>query len=72
MPIAPATGNGNCLARPGLLPFQARKVAFNLGLSGQAFKQMTKFVTALYNAYVGSDAAMFEINPVLTTPLSKQ
>jgi len=51
----------------GLLPFQARKVAFNLGLSGQAFKQMTKFITALYNAYVGSDASLFEINPVLKT-----
>jgi succinyl-CoA synthetase beta subunit len=51
----------------GLMPFQARKVAFNLGLSGEAFKQMTKFVTSLYNAYVGCDAAMFEINPVLRT-----
>ena len=51
----------------GLLPFQARKVAFNLGLSGAAFKGMTKFVTALYKAYVGADAALFEINPVLKT-----
>ena len=51
----------------GLLPFQARKVAFNLGLSGLAFKGMVKFVTALYKAYVGSDAALFEINPVLKT-----
>jgi len=51
----------------GLLPFQARKIAFNLGLSGTAFKEMTKFVTALYNAYVKSDASMFEINPVLKT-----
>ena len=51
----------------GLIPFQARKVAFNLGLSGTAFKGMTKFVTALYNAYVGADAALFEINPVLKT-----
>lgn len=51
----------------GLMPFQARKIAFNLGLSGEAFKQMTKFVTSLYNAYVGCDAAMFEINPVLRT-----
>ncbi|MCK5678382.1 MAG: succinate--CoA ligase subunit beta, partial [Flavobacteriaceae bacterium] len=40
----------------GLLAFQARKVAFNLGLSGKAFKEMTKFVTSLYNAYIGSDA----------------
>ena len=51
----------------GLLPFQARKVAFNLGLSGAAFKDMTKFVGALYRAYVGSDASLFEINPVLKT-----
>ena len=51
----------------GVLPFQARKVAFNLGLSGAAFKDMTKFVTALYNAYVGSDSSLFEINPVFKT-----
>jgi succinyl-CoA synthetase beta subunit len=51
----------------GLMPFQARKVAYNLGLSGTALKEMTKFVTALYNAYVGCDASMFEINPVLKT-----
>ncbi len=51
----------------GILPFQARKIAFNLGLSGKAFKEMTQFVTALYNAYVKSDASLFEINPVLKT-----
>ena len=51
----------------GLMPFQARRIAFNLGLSGQAFKQMTKFVTALYKAYVNSDSSLFEINPVLKT-----
>ena len=51
----------------GILPFQARKVAFNLGLSGKAFKEMTKFVTALYQAYDGSDSSLFEINPVLKT-----
>ena len=51
----------------GLLPFQARKIAFNLGLSGLAFKGMVKFVSALYKAYVGADAALFEINPVLKT-----
>ena len=51
----------------GLLPFQARKVAFNLGLSGKAFKEMTRFVSSLYNAYVKSDASLFEINPVLKT-----
>ena len=51
----------------GLLPFQARKIAFNLGLSGKAFKEMTKFVSALYKAYVASDSSLFEINPVLKT-----
>jgi succinyl-CoA synthetase beta subunit len=51
----------------GLQGFQARKIAFNLGLSGQAFKEMTKFVFALYNAYLGIDASLFEINPVLKT-----
>jgi succinyl-CoA synthetase beta subunit len=51
----------------GLLPFQARNVAFNFGLSGTAFKGMTKFITSLYKAYVGADASLFEINPVLKT-----
>lgn len=51
----------------GLQAFQARKIAFNLGLSGAAFKDMTKFVSALYKAYQGCDASMFEINPVLKT-----
>ena len=51
----------------GLLGFQTRKIAFNLGLSGKAFKEMTKFVAALYNAYIKSDSSMFEINPVLKT-----
>jgi len=55
----------------GLLPFQARRVAFNLGLSGAAFKDMTKFVTALYTAYDKSDASLFEINPVLKTSDNK-
>ncbi len=53
--------------RVGLQGFQCRKVAFNLGLSGDAFKNMVKFVYALYNAYVGSDASLFEINPVMKT-----
>ncbi|MEX1191382.1 MAG: ADP-forming succinate--CoA ligase subunit beta [Brumimicrobium sp.] len=53
--------------RVGIQGFQARKIAFNLGLSGKAFKEMTKFVTALYSAYVGADASLFEINPVLKT-----
>jgi len=47
-----------------LQAFQARKIAFNLGLSGTAFKNMVKFVTNLYNAYVGLDCAMLEINPL--------
>ncbi|HLT52975.1 MAG TPA: ADP-forming succinate--CoA ligase subunit beta [Flavobacteriaceae bacterium] len=51
----------------GLMPFQARRIAFNLGLSGNAFKEMIKFVTSLYTAYVKSDASLFEINPVLKT-----
>ena len=51
----------------GLMPFQARRIAFNLGLSGNAFKEMTRFVTALYSAYVQSDSSLFEINPVLKT-----
>jgi len=55
----------------GLQAFQARKIAFNLGLSGNAFKEMTKFVNSLYNAYVGIDASMFEINPVLKTSDNK-
>ncbi|MBW7847524.1 MAG: ADP-forming succinate--CoA ligase subunit beta [Bacteroidales bacterium] len=49
----------------GLQAFQARKIAFNLGLSGTAFKEMVKFVAALYKAYEGSDASLFEINPVI-------
>ena len=51
----------------GIQPYQCRKIAFNLGLSGKSFKEMTKFVHALYTAYVGCDASLFEINPVLRT-----
>jgi len=51
----------------GLQGFQCRKIAFNLGLEGEAFKQMTKFVAALYKAYDATDSSMFEINPVLKT-----
>ncbi|PTT02028.1 ADP-forming succinate--CoA ligase subunit beta [Pedobacter sp. HMWF019] len=51
----------------GLQAFQARKIAFNLGLSGAAFKEMVKFVSALYKAYDNTDSSMFEINPVLKT-----
>ena len=57
--------------RVGLQAFQARKIAFNLGCEGEAFKQMVKFVTALYKAYDQSDSAMFEINPVLKTSDNK-
>lgn len=49
----------------GLTGFQARRIAFNLGLSGVAFKEMTKFVAALYKAYEGADSSLFEINPVI-------
>jgi len=51
----------------GIMPFQARQIAFNLGLSGQAFKEMVKFASALYLAYEKSDASLFEINPVFKT-----
>ena len=53
--------------RVGIQGFQARKIAFNLGLSGKAFKEMTRFVMALYQAYEKSDASLFEINPVFKT-----
>jgi len=49
----------------GLTGFQARRIAFNLGLSGIAFKEMTKFVAALYKAFEGADSSLFEINPVI-------
>ena len=55
----------------GLQPFQARKVAFALGLEGNAFKEMIKFISALYGAYMNIDASMFEINPVLKTSDNK-
>jgi succinyl-CoA synthetase beta subunit len=48
----------------GLQPYQARKIAFNFGLKGDAFKNMVKFVTSLYAAYVKLDCAMLEINPL--------
>jgi succinyl-CoA synthetase beta subunit len=49
----------------GLMPFQARRIAYNLGLHDDAFKNMVKFVHALYEAYIQSDAKLFEINPVI-------
>jgi succinyl-CoA synthetase beta subunit len=57
--------------RVGIQGFQARKIAFNLGLSGEAFKQMVKFIPALYKAYEGIDASMFEINPLFKTSDNK-
>ena len=55
----------------GLLSFQARKIAFNLGLSGTSFKNCVKFVTNLYNAFVGLDCSMLEINPMFKTSDAK-
>lgn len=55
----------------GLRDFQCRKIAFNLGLSGEALKQMTKFIASLYKAYDATDSSMFEINPVLKTSDNK-
>ena len=54
-------------ATVGLQGFQARRIAFNLGLSGQPFKEMVAFIQKLYKAYEVSDASLFEINPVLKT-----
>lgn len=55
----------------GLTAFQARNVAFNLGLTGTAYKGMVKFISNLYKAYVESDSSLFEINPVLKTSDNK-
>ena len=55
----------------GLMPNQLRTIAFNLGLSGQAFKNMLSFSLKLYNAFVESDASLLEINPVLKTSDNK-
>lgn len=55
----------------GLQGFQARRIAFNLGMSGNAFKEMVRFVFALYKAYTEADASLFEINPVLKTSDNK-
>ncbi len=57
--------------KAGLQQFQARKVAFNLNLSGEAYKNMIKFVSAIYAAYDGSDASLVEINPVFKTSDNK-
>jgi succinyl-CoA synthetase beta subunit len=55
----------------GLQPFQTRKIAFALGLEGNAFKEMIKFLDSLYRAYLDTDSSMFEINPVLKTSDNK-
>jgi succinyl-CoA synthetase beta subunit len=51
----------------GLRPFQARKIVYKLGMEGRVANEMSKFIYALYQAYVDSDASLFEINPVLKT-----
>ncbi len=55
----------------GIQPFQARKVAFNLGLKGEAYKNMVRFIYGIYKAYDGSDASLIEINPVFKTSDNK-
>jgi len=55
----------------GLRDFQCRKIAFDLGLEGPAFKEMTKFIASLYKAYESVDSSLFEINPVLKTSDNK-
>ncbi len=57
--------------KTGLLAFQARRIAFNLGLSGQAFKSMTLFAQSLYKAYLGADCQLIEINPLMKTSDNK-
>jgi succinyl-CoA synthetase beta subunit len=54
-------------AELGLQGYQTRKIAFNLGLSGKAFKEMEAFIRKLYAAFLGADADLFEINPCLVT-----
>lgn len=51
----------------GFREFQARKLAFGLGLSGDALKNAVKFLIALYKAYEESDASLAEINPLVIT-----
>ncbi len=55
----------------GLQPFQTRTVAFNLGLTGEAFKEMQRFIAGLYNAFTSADAQLMEINPALKTSDNK-
>lgn len=51
----------------GILPFQGKRIAYNLGLTGEVAKSMVAFVEKLYKAYESIDASLFEINPVLKT-----
>lgn len=51
----------------GLQPFQARKIAFGLGLKGNQVKNAVKFILSLYKAFVESDASLAEINPLVVT-----
>jgi succinyl-CoA synthetase beta subunit len=51
----------------GYLPFQARRLAYGLGLQGETVKAFAKFATSLYNAYVATDASLAEINPLIVT-----
>jgi succinyl-CoA synthetase beta subunit len=51
----------------GLIPFQARKLAFALGLEGDQIGKFGKMLTSLYNAFVGTDASLLEINPLIVT-----
>ncbi len=53
--------------KTGVMPFQCRRIAFNLGLSGEAFKNMVKFIPKLYDAYVNNDCTLLEINPLFKT-----
>lgn len=55
----------------GLQAYEGRKIAFNLGLSGDTLKDMNQFVTKLYKAFVESDATLLEINPVLVNGLGE-
>ena len=51
----------------GLMPYQARKLAFGLGLVGAQIKDAGKFFSGLYQAFVNSDASLAEINPLVVT-----
>jgi succinyl-CoA synthetase beta subunit len=55
----------------GIQPYLARRIAFNLGLEGNAYKEMTKLIPQLYNAYLGIDASLIEINPLFKTSDNK-